>query len=432
MELRAGPDLRLQSLGPGDAAELFRLTDASRGRLRRWLPWVDAVQVPEDSAAFIRSAAEQAEAGTGLHLAIRERGALVGVIGCLRLNPPQNHDIGYWLGEGCEGRGLMTAACRALVGHLFAVGVAHRVQIRAALGNASSRAVPERLGFRLEGVLREAELLPQGFVDHCLYGLVVGEWTRRRGLRPPAPGQASAPPSQAAEPTGPSDDDPALDAEMAEYCEARAPEYDDWYERRGHFAEPAGDAAWFAELAQLGAVVRRFAAGLPPGAAALDVGCGTGRWTAALAESGLLAVVGLDRAPAMLAEAQATLARLGLRALLIRGDALELPFPAASFDAAVSGFVFDHLAASQRAAFLAELRRVLRSGGRVLILDSRREPRHSAAVEIQTRLLRDGRRLRVRKSLFTPEDLGAALLPLGPAAAGGSETFFVWAEVRLP
>lgn len=440
-ELHAGPDLTLRPLTAADVPALYRLTAASRERLRRWLPWVEGTAGPEDTAAFVQRAIGQADAGTGLHLGVHEGGVLAGVIGYRRQDPPQSLDVGYWLGDGFEGRGLMTSACRALVTHAFAAAGSHRIQIRAASGNARSRAIPERLGFRLEGVLHEAEHLAAGWVDHCVYGMVAGEWARLRGLRlgPANPRQGSRGGLSphlghcrlgSGRPAH-DEDDPAVDADMAAYYEARAPEYDDWYERRGRYADPDTDAAWFRELATLGARVGRFADGPCAGSAVLDVGCGTGRWTSMLAERRTIAVAGVDRAPAMLEQAQLRLRRLGLRALLVRGDALLLPFPVASFDAALSGFVFDHLAADQRPAFFAELRRVVRPGGRVLILDSRREARHTADVEIQNRPLKDGRTFRVRKSLFTADTLRAALAPLGPADAGETRNFFVWAEVTL-
>ncbi len=413
------------------------MIEASRERLRQWLPWVDGSTEEGVTRAFIAQALDEARRGREGHYGIRWRGTLAGVIGYRRPEPPPTFAIGYWLGDGFEGRGVMTGACRALLGYLFAVAGAHRVEIRAAPGNARSRAVAERLGFRVEGVLREAEALPGGWVDHCLYAMTVGEWSHLRGLhrpasRPPAPGAAAGllRPRHPVVPA-PEVDDPAVDAEMASYYDARAPEYDDWYERRGRYADPETDAAWFAELAELHGMVRRYVASLAAGSAVLDVGCGTGRWTAALAERADLRVTALDQSPAMLERCQARVAGLGLAATLVRGDALALPLVAASYHAAVSGFVFDHLAADQRSAYFAELRRVLRPGGRVLILDSRREARHTADVEIQHRRLGDGRAFRVRKTLYDADSLREALAPLGAAAVGETANFFVWAEVGL-
>ena len=441
LELHAGPDLILRTLQPRDAPAMFQLIQASRGRLRRWLAFIDATRSPADAAAFVRGAILQARSGVGHHFALRVAGALAGVIGYRQPDAYPTLQIGYWLGEGYEGRGLMTAACRTLVSHAFAAG-AHRVEIRAATGNDRSRAVAERLGFRLEGVLREAESLPgPGWVDHCVYGMTVGDWGRLRGMRPaarrPAPAGSAAPPPggrrtarDAVEPPVPGTE-AALDAELAAYYQARAAEYDDWYERRGRYADGEPPAPWFHQLAELQAVAAGFASRLPPRAAVLDAGCGTGRWTAALAERTDLSVVGLDLAPAMLQQAQERLAALGLRATAVLGDARALPFAEAAFDGALAGFLFDHLAPEGRAAFLAELRRVVRPGGRVLFLESRRELRHAADVEVQHRVLRDGRAFAVRKGVFTAATLAEAVAPLGESHVGETSDFFTWAEVEL-
>ena len=77
----------------------------------------------------------------------------------------------------------MTAACRALVDHGFDALRLHRAVIRAATENAPSRAVAERLGFRLEGVEREAQLVNGEFVDLVRYALLSTEWLSVEGRR---------------------------------------------------------------------------------------------------------------------------------------------------------------------------------------------------------------------------------------------------------
>jgi ribosomal-protein-serine acetyltransferase len=69
----------------------------------------------------------------------------------------------------------MTAACRAVVRHAFAEMHLQRVVIRCAVENRRSRAIPERLGFKLEGVEREAEWLYDHFVDLAVYSLLERE-----------------------------------------------------------------------------------------------------------------------------------------------------------------------------------------------------------------------------------------------------------------
>lgn len=63
----------------------------------------------------------------------------------------------------------MGASVRRLTEFAFDALNLHRVSIAAAVENQKSRAIPERLGFRFEGVMREAEWLYDCFVDHALY-----------------------------------------------------------------------------------------------------------------------------------------------------------------------------------------------------------------------------------------------------------------------
>ena len=170
-------DLRLELVEPRHAAELFHRVDENRGHLRRWLPWVDATRSAADILAFIERAQAQAGRNDGFQTAIVHRGAVVGMIGMHGIHwANRSTSLGYWLAEAAQGRGLMTQACRAYVGHAFGALDLHRVEIRAATANERSRAVAERLGFQLEGVVREAEWLYDHYVDHALYGLLRSEW----------------------------------------------------------------------------------------------------------------------------------------------------------------------------------------------------------------------------------------------------------------
>jgi len=109
---------------------------------------------------------------------------------------------------------------------------------------------------------------------------------------------------------------------------------------------------------------------LKPGERVLDVGCGPALLVAEMAHvvgsSGH--VTGIDRSEPMLTVARRRCQPLTDRTTLLRGDATALPFPAASFDAAVSTQVLEYVAEIDTA--LAELHRVLRPGGRILLLDT--------------------------------------------------------------
>jgi SAM-dependent methyltransferase len=101
------------------------------------------------------------------------------------------------------------------------------------------------------------------------------------------------------------------------------------------------------------------------GDAFLDAGCGRGEVMLAAAARGA-SVTGIDYSEAAVKIARATLAEVQ-GADVRRGDITALPWETDSFDAALLGDVIEHLDPDQADAALAELRRVLRPGGRVLV-----------------------------------------------------------------
>lgn len=183
--IRVSDDCILTPLAAEDANELFGVTDASRQYLRHWLPWLDSIKRVEDTRAFIRAAQAQAAHNNGAQLAIREGGRILGVVGHHQIDWRNRlTSLGYWVAEEHQGRGIVTAACRALVTHAFDHARLNRVEIRCAVGNHKSRAIPRRLKFAEEGLIRDAEWLYDHFVDHVVYAMLAREWT-------PAPEGAS-------------------------------------------------------------------------------------------------------------------------------------------------------------------------------------------------------------------------------------------------
>ena len=167
-----------------DAGPLLALVEENRNFLRAWLPWVDAARRVEDELEFLRAAQSGYANASALQLAIEVDGLLAGSCGFVEMGrADRSAEIGYWLAEPHNGRGHMTAACRALVGHGFDALGLHCAVIRAATESAPSGAVAERLGFRLEGVEREAQLVNGEFVDLVRYALLSTEWLSVEGRR---------------------------------------------------------------------------------------------------------------------------------------------------------------------------------------------------------------------------------------------------------
>jgi len=155
------------------AVPMHRLTAANLPRLRLWEDW--AIPELQDGAthAYTRIQLAAFAEGRALPLAIVQDGALVGSLGARIDLQRESAELGYWIDEGFEGRGLVTRGVRAVVRHLAEERGIRRFEIRTAVHNERSRAVAERTGFALEGVLTGAFRVGAERYDAALYGLVV-------------------------------------------------------------------------------------------------------------------------------------------------------------------------------------------------------------------------------------------------------------------
>ena len=178
--LKIGEETELHVLEEQHSPELFKLVDSSRSHLRPWLPFVDRYQTVSEATAFIRRFQEKASKKDGLALGIRFKGNLGGVITYDYFDWSNRATlIGFWLGEPFQGKGLMTKACSALVNVAFQEMNLNRVEIGCASENARCRAIPERLGFKQEGILRQREQVHDHFVDIVVYSMLVGDWQEK-------------------------------------------------------------------------------------------------------------------------------------------------------------------------------------------------------------------------------------------------------------
>jgi ribosomal-protein-serine acetyltransferase len=168
----------LRLLEDADAAELDRLVDANREYLALWLPWAGR-QTLEETRTFIAETRRQVLRNDGFQSAILREERIVGVVGFHSVDwDNRSTSIGYWLSEPSQGKGTMTEAVRTLTKHALSVWELNRVEIQAAVGNRRSRAIPERLGFRKEGTLREAERVGNGYLDSVVYAMLASDWPR--------------------------------------------------------------------------------------------------------------------------------------------------------------------------------------------------------------------------------------------------------------
>lgn len=163
------------------ADAVFMAIDENRDYLRQWLPWVDGTRSVDDTKTFIKESMQHNSDGSRLTMFITFGGHLAGSIGVVNFNREHRKcEVGYWLREDLQGRGIVTKALAALADFLFENKGMNRIEVQVMIGNARSRAVPLRLGFQLEGVLRQALFMYQSFHDVALYSLLKSDWIQRQ------------------------------------------------------------------------------------------------------------------------------------------------------------------------------------------------------------------------------------------------------------
>ena len=153
----------------GDGATVNAAVAASIAELGPWLPWAGTMPSVEESEIHCRRQFGKFILREDLVLLMFERaaggaeGALVGGTGLHRIDwALRRFEIGYWRRTGCEGRGYVTEAVRAISRMAFDALGARRVEIRMDDANERSWKVAERAGFTLEALLRFDATTPRG------------------------------------------------------------------------------------------------------------------------------------------------------------------------------------------------------------------------------------------------------------------------------
>jgi ribosomal-protein-serine acetyltransferase len=164
-----------------DADTLFAVVGRNREYLRQWLPWVDQTHSVDDIRQFICGSMAQFEAGLGPNTGIWLDDVFAGSIGCHAIDlANRSCSLGYWIEAGHQGKGTITRCCLKLLDYLFEEVGLHRVEIRCGTGNTRSCAIPRRLGFTQEGVLREAEWVNDHWVDLEVWSMLARDWRENR------------------------------------------------------------------------------------------------------------------------------------------------------------------------------------------------------------------------------------------------------------
>jgi SAM-dependent methyltransferase len=210
--------------------------------------------------------------------------------------------------------------------------------------------------------------------------------------------------------------DEELVAEQRTYYRARAPEYDEWWQRRGRY-DRGSDLAeeWDQQVAQVAAALEKFGAT----GDVLEMAGGTGWWTARLARTARHLTV-IDASPEALNLNRDRLRRPDVEYIV--ADLFEWQ-PQRTFDVVFFSFWLSHVPRSRFSAFWALVRSSLAPGGRVFFIDNRYDPHPTGGIQdpyvvergpdVDLRRVHDGSRYRVVEVFYEPDELRTLLADQG-------------------
>jgi SAM-dependent methyltransferase len=219
-------------------------------------------------------------------------------------------------------------------------------------------------------------------------------------------------------------------AEQRAFYRARAPEYDDWWQRRGRYDDGPDDAAEWNRQVQL--VVQALDIFRPVGDI-LELAGGTGWWSQRLAQTATSLTV-IDSSDETLRFNRARVGQPpGKSVTYIVADIFDWR-PAQRYDTVFFSFWLSHVPRRLFEAFWALVESCLRPGGRAFLIDNRRDPTRvvqdpyiiDEADDVQRRRLDDGSEHRVVKVFYEPDDLAERLRRLGWVADVAATPRFIY------
>ncbi len=177
-------NIELRLYKPNDAEELNALIERNFNHIKKWSAWLKDDRSIENTHAFIKRNLKQFADNEGFAVGIWNENEMVGQIEHNYLDwKNRKTEIGFWLGESFQGKGLATKSCRVLIDNAFNELKLNRVEMRCGAENIKSRKIPEKLGFREEGIIRQAEWLHDRFVDFVIYGMLANDWQFNKKLK---------------------------------------------------------------------------------------------------------------------------------------------------------------------------------------------------------------------------------------------------------
>lgn len=175
--LNVTANISLDRLNITHAFHVFQAICQNREFLSPWLPFVQDTHTQDDTESFIQSVTTKTNNDSDEVFVIWYQEHFAGLIGFKdtdRVN--LKTEIGYWLIESMNGKGIITQSVKELVSFAFSQMRMNRIQIKCAVGNTKSAAIPKRLDFYFEGTERAGEKHHSGYLDLEIYSILKKNW----------------------------------------------------------------------------------------------------------------------------------------------------------------------------------------------------------------------------------------------------------------
>lgn len=171
--LRIDRNTRLETVKLSMAPLIFSAIDKDRKYLQEWLPFIEFSNQVSDTEKFLESIINQPAKEKDEVYSIWHKEEFAGLIGFKETDwINKKTELGYWLVEKMQGKGIITNSISVLIRFAFKKLKLNRIQIKVAVGNSKSAAIPKKMGFTFEGIERSGEKQGQSYSDLEVYSLL--------------------------------------------------------------------------------------------------------------------------------------------------------------------------------------------------------------------------------------------------------------------
>ena len=180
LSLTVDHQVLLKSPNIEDAEEVYQLIDSQRDHLGEWLAWVHRTTSVRHTLDFIQTSIKFNAGGQKLTFFIKKDNQIIGSLGFVRIDiQNKKAEIGYWLDQNHTGKGIVSKSCRQLIHFGFQTLNLNKLIIKAIQENTASLAIPERLGFSRDGIMREEVWMHDRFYNKVVFSLLKKEWDKK-------------------------------------------------------------------------------------------------------------------------------------------------------------------------------------------------------------------------------------------------------------